>query len=467
MERIFYRPDSGVSADYIPYYENGVFYLFYLRDYRAPATRGEGTPWFLVTTTDFVHFTEHGEVLPRGTEAEQDLYVFTGCVTKMGGRYHIHYTGHNPHLRARGLPEQAVMHAVSDDLLHWHKCPQDTFFAPEGYERHDWRDPLIWYEPERQRYRMLLAARCLAGASRRRGVTAQCHSSDGVHWQTDAPFYAPGAYYTHECPDLFRIGEWYYLLFSEFSQEHVTRYRISRDPNGPWRAPADDRLDSCAYYAAKTAASEAGRFLFGWIATREGETDDGWWQWGGCLAVHQLLQRPDGTLRAVMPPSLARRFAAQTSAELTLDGTLALAAQTVGQLPSCCGVTCVFRVPEARGKASLALAADEALAEGYFLTLDMDRRRLLLDRWPRTVENGMEPGMERPLPPTADGTYRLRVLVDGSAACAYLNDEIAMCFRLYDRAKPYWGVLAENTALTAQCGLCAPDSRNGDEACES
>jgi len=36
-----------------------------------------------------------------------------GSVVEGEGRFHIFYTGHNPHLRARGEPEQAVMHAVS------------------------------------------------------------------------------------------------------------------------------------------------------------------------------------------------------------------------------------------------------------------------------------------------------------------------------------------------------------------
>ena len=116
MEHIFYQPPVGYAADFIPYYENGTYYLFYLQDYRDTEHYGEGTPWFLITTQDFVHFTEYGEVLPRGTAEEQDLYVFTGSVTRIGDRYHIYYTGHNPHFRAQGKPEQGVMHAVSDDL---------------------------------------------------------------------------------------------------------------------------------------------------------------------------------------------------------------------------------------------------------------------------------------------------------------------------------------------------------------
>ena len=70
-------------------------------------------------------------MLTRGTAEEQDLYVFTGCVMEAGGTFHIFYTGHNPHFRKSGKPEQAVMHAASTDLDHWRKMPEHTFFASD------------------------------------------------------------------------------------------------------------------------------------------------------------------------------------------------------------------------------------------------------------------------------------------------------------------------------------------------
>ena len=158
---LYYRAQDGITADIIPYYENGLFYLYYLHDYRDAENRGEGTPWRLIRTKDFVEYEEMGEVLPRGTEDEQDLYVFTGSVFKEAeGKYHIFYTGHNPHLRAQGHPEQAVMHAKSSDLIHWEKQKEDTFYAPlDSYEPHDWRDPFVYRDEKNGCYRMLLAAR--------------------------------------------------------------------------------------------------------------------------------------------------------------------------------------------------------------------------------------------------------------------------------------------------------------------
>jgi beta-fructofuranosidase len=282
----FYRPDGAWAGDFIPLYANGEFQLFYLHDWRDEAAHGEGIPWYRISTTDFVHFKEHGEVLQRGSKAERDLYVFTGSAIQAKDGFHIFYTGENPHLRKQGKPEQAIMHAVSKDLQAWTKVPEHTFSAPtDKFEKHDWRDPFVFWNPETSEYNMLLGARAKQGVPRRRGLTALCSSKDLVQWQVREPFYAPRIYRTHECPDLFKIGDWWYLLFSDDADRRRTRYRMSRSLEGPWITPSRDDLDGCAFYAAKSAADGKNRFLFGWNPTRSGAKDKGDWDWGGNLAA--------------------------------------------------------------------------------------------------------------------------------------------------------------------------------------
>ncbi len=318
MASPFYKPGGAWAADFIPFWWEGTYHLFYLLDWRDRQGKGEGTPWYRVSTRDFVSFREHGEMLPRGTVDEQDLYVFTGSVIEAGGTFHIFYTGHNPHLRRAGKPEQAVMHAVSTDLDHWRKIPEHTFFAPaEGYEPHDWRDPFVFWNEEAREYWMLLAARRTAGPSRRRGCTALCVSRDLAAWEVRDPFWSPGMYFTHECPDLFRIGEWWYLAYSTFSERSVTHYRMSRSLRGPWLVPENDTFDGRAFYAAKTAGDGTRRYAFGWNPTREGERDSGNWQWGGTLAVREIEQQPDGMLTVKAPGTVAGSFGTAAPARFT------------------------------------------------------------------------------------------------------------------------------------------------------
>src|SRR5438876_10990678 len=60
----FYRPADGRVGDVIPFYDGRTIRVFYLHraDHSSP-----GTSWYQVSTDDFVHFVEHGEMLPRGT----------------------------------------------------------------------------------------------------------------------------------------------------------------------------------------------------------------------------------------------------------------------------------------------------------------------------------------------------------------------------------------------------------------
>lgn len=454
---LFYKPADGWLADVIPFFWQGVYHLFYLKDFRDAATHGEGTPWCHLTTTDFVHVVDHGEVLPRGRRDEQDLFVFTGSVIEHAGQFHIFYTGHNPHFEQMGKPAQAVMHAVSDDLYTWRKVPEDTFTTPaDRYEMHDWRDPFVFWDDAANEFRMLLAARLKQGASRRRGCTALCASNDLRHWHVSEPLWTPALYYTHECPDLFRMGDWWYLIFSEFSEACVTRYRMSRSQNGPWRAPANDTFDGRAFYAAKTASDGHNRYLFGWNPTREGETDDGRWQWGGNLVVHQLRQQSDGTLAVDMLASVRQAMQAQqpvtfsagtgqctaqdNGVQLTAQGGFSCA--TAGALPDACHIQATATFHAGARTFGLMLRASEDCEAGYFIRFEPAMQRLVFDTWPRAGDKPAMCELERPIRLQADEPLIIDVLVDGSVCEVYAGGAIAMSARLYNHPRGQWGVFA-------------------------
>jgi beta-fructofuranosidase len=357
------------------------------------------------------------------------------------------------------------MHAVSDDLLNWQKIPADTFYAPEGlYEPHDWRDPFVFFEPESQRYWMLLAARSTTGLARRRGCIALCTSKDLTTWCPEQPFWAPHLYITHECPDLFRIGDWWYLVYSEFSERFTTRYRMSRQLSGPWIASAEDALDGRAYYAAKTAGDDGHRYAFGWIATRMGEADGGDWQWAGQLAVHEIVQQPDGALTVNLPGTIRSAFSKVIVAALlpsagdweTCPGQLTASAPdsfatALGpDLPQQCLIsTTITFAAGTRGCGVLLRAAGDA---GYYIRLEPQRGRLVFDRWPRQPEGSFQwqiagdvphaLELERVVELEAGKPHSLEILIDGAICIVYLDGIVAMSARIYDRSDGRWGLFA-------------------------
>ena len=473
VKDFFYKPDGAWAADFIPLYANGAFQLFYLLDWRNSQVHGEGTPWYRITTTDFVNFEEHGEVLKRGSKSEQDLYVFTGSAIHANNEYHIFYTGHNHHLRELGKPEQAVMHATSNDMNSWKKIPEHPFFAPtDKYEKNDWRDPFVFWNEEAGEYNMLLAARHKNGIPRRRGLTALCSSKDLVKWEVREPFYAPDLYYTHECPDLFKMGGWWYLIFSEFTDKVRTRYRMSRSLNGPWITPERDDFDGHAFYAAKSASDGSRRFLFGWNPTRRDSKDNGTWDWGGNLVVHELIQEPGGELAVQMPQTVDDAFTkpvqhsfdagtgnfAMKNQTLHLSATKTFSAAVAGKLPELCRIKTTVRYEDGAREFGLMFRTSDDMEKSYYIRFEPSLQRVVFDKWPRErSEVNQMVELERPVQMSPGTPLRLQVIIDDNKGVAYVNGKVAMNFRAYDLPAGNWGFFAtggnatfSNTAISSR-----------------
>lgn len=459
----FYKPEGAWAGDFIPMYAEGKFQLFYLHDWRNAKDHGEGVPWYRLSTTDFVTFEEHGEVIPRGTSEEQDLFVFTGSAIKAQGKYHIFYTGHNHHLAAAGKPMQGIMHATSDDLQHWTKIPEHTFFAPKDkYEQNDWRDPFVFFNEETKEYNMLLAGRLNKGIPRRRGVTAVCASKDLVKWEVQDHLYAPNQFITHECPDLFKIGDWWYLIFSEYNDLYATRYRKSRSLKGPWLTPEQDTFDGHAFYAAKTATDGKKRFLFGWNPTRSDAKDNGAWNWGGNLVVHEIDQQANGDLTVCVPGTVRKAFnkpvqqefksgndeviAAKKEIEIKAEGGFnAIAA---GKMPDKCRISTTIVFDKPPRNFGCILRGSDDFDKGYYIRLEPGRNRLVYDMWPRRInELPYMAELERLVTFKPGSPVTIQIFTDGNKGVVYVNNTVAMNFRAYDIPEGNWGFfVTEGTA---------------------
>lgn len=461
---MYYRaPEKAVCADVIPFYENGEFKLFYLRDYRDISVHGEGCPWCLLTSSDLVHFHDHGPVLLRGGKEEQDLYVFTGCCIRAGEEYMIFYTGHNPHLREKGLPEQKILRATSRDLLHWKKDRDFVFAAPDWLEMHDFRDPFVFYDEERKEYCMLIAGRLKNGdPSSARGVTLLACSPDLTHWEVEKePFYAPHAYFTHECPDLFRIGDWWYLVFSEFTDRIVTTYRMSRSPFGPWVSPKINSFDGHAFYAAKSASDGKRRILFGWNCIKQDERDDAPWQWGGTIIPHEIVQQPDGTLAVKCPQEVAAQYpdrlpvaAGRTMGSVSYqDGKYLLGGEgkslcMLGAMPENGKIELSFTASDDCGDFGLLLRADAGVDAYYAVRFEPRFNRLAMDIQPRADNTRhTQVDVERWCPVVPGEKNKLLVLFEGSVLEVYVNDKVAMSARMFDRREGDFGIFTHNTSV--------------------
>lgn len=432
----FFKPEHARLGDTIPFYYGGQFHVFYLKRYADDTHDRIETDWWQLTSTDLVDFTDIGPAIPRGGPTDPDFSAATGSVIRIGHEFHAYYTGFSEWNRRNGGRNQTVLRARSTDLLTWTKDPEFALVSDEmRYDRHEWRDPFVFWDDDAGLFRMLIAAQANHGPVGHSGVTAQATSPDGHVWTVQEPLWAPNLFSMHECPDLFRMGDYWYLVYSTLTDRTVTRYRMSRTLAGPWTAPADDELDGLGMYAAKTVTDGDHRYLVGWCPNYAAGKDGAPWLWGGNLIVHQLSQAPDGRL-LVSQPAGARRILEQRTDQpvtaidpVTIDAAGSYRTATLTAMPHA-GVLDVTIVPTPGTKAfGIELRVDADRAHGYSVTFEPPLHRIVVDRLDRF-------GAEAPFDvrPLAVDTAETSLVVefDGEVVVVYVNGEVAITFRGYD-----------------------------------
>lgn len=466
---LFYTPVYAKTGDVIPFYNEKEkrFDNFYLKNWNPDAPREQVVHgWHRITTRDNRHYAE----TPTG------IHGGTGSVIRVGDTYHLFYCTFdaNP-------PAQWARHAVSSDLEHWRDIPEDKF-GPDGviYRTSDWRDPFVFWNEAEGKWWMLLAARENA-PTERNGCVALCVSDDLSRWEYRKPLYAPRKNQAaNECPDLFRMGDWYYLVYSNYTDGFCTYYRMARSLDGPWTAPAVDTFDGRAFYAAKTGSDGENRYVYGWNPTRG---EDNWkfdpakeygrdyrsWNWGGSIIVHRLVQHADGSLGVCPVESVSGAFTAFEGMRLQpLTGNWDIregsalcrsedgyACALGGSVPA---TGCMKAKLQYRGENAVfgvALQADERMAEGYYLAFEPWHRRIQFRSGLRMHEEGgkMFPyavEMERPLDMREGEELEIELYVQDTIGLLYVNRDLAFGFRMYYGEPGRFGFFVENGTLCVE-----------------
>lgn len=440
MHKLYYQPEGHWFGDCMPFGKDGEFYLFHQRDTRNPAPLEKGQPfgWALATTSDFVNYKDFGETLQKGAYEAQDQYIYAGSVFEAEGEYHAFYTGFNREYAALGKASQVLMHATSKDLIHWEKSEDKLLLAPQpGYDKDDWRDPFVLWNEEKQEYLLILGARKIDGKKLQNGCTVHFTSKDLKNWEFQGDFWAPDLFTMHEMPDLFRIGDWWYLVVTEYSDKSKMVYRMSKSLQGPWIAPADDAFDGRAYYAGRTHEVNGQRILFGWVPTKENDDDLSNFQWGGTFMAHEIFQRPDGTLGVKMPDTVWEAFAERKAVSNPVKRLETVDQKQEVELEADCGDIFSFEadVTFTEGTRAFALKVyeDEETGEAYEFKFSVVDQNLVFDKAPNQPWfQCMNKGLDRPVPLKAGERYNIRLIVDDTIATIYINGT-ALNVRMYKR----------------------------------
>lgn len=310
MQDTYYKPTVGYVGDPMPFFDPvaGDFKVLYLQDFR-PNPEGTYHPIWGVSTKDAAHYTSLGELVSCGTKKSQDAAIGTGSTIydEASKLYYTFYTG-NKYLPTGDESAQAVMVATSPDFKTWTK--DRTFLLKGqdfGYDKNDFRDPFV-FKGDDGKFHMLVSTKKSG-----KGSLAEFVSDDLKNWTDNGVFMTMMWDRFYECPDLFKMGDYWYLVYSEI--HHAVRRvqyfkgrtldelkACTANDVARWPDAHEGFLDSRGLYAGKTASDGTNRYLWGWCPTRSGKDNTAVGaspaepEWAGNLVCYKLIQHEDGTL---------------------------------------------------------------------------------------------------------------------------------------------------------------------------
>ncbi len=467
----YYTPAIGRVGDPMPFYDQkaGAFRVLYLQEYVNNAAYRYHPIW-AVQTTDGCNYQSLGELLPVGTnDFQQDAALGTGCCyyNENDGLYYIYYTGHNPQAKYT----EVVMRATSPDFKTWTKDPLWQLNGPDyDYSSVDFRDPQIFVADDGQ-YRMVIATRPVWGGDPK---FAEFKSSDMKSWEHVGSFNMIWDRML-ECPDIFKMGQYWYLVYSESyrtSWSRKVKYMMAdsyealkacfNDPGANW--PKDGHegvLDTRAFYAGKTASNGTDRYIWGWCPYRTGGDidemnvsvgggDGNEPNWSGALVCHKVIQHSDGTLTLGAVPAMAAKYTQEqpvnvmasqgfSGGTLSGDGAYVL----FNRLGTSNHITLTVKTSNPWDKFGISMVRSTDAKKYYTMVVnpeDENHRKVNFEQEGEEGQ-GFVDGIdgywfERP----ADNTYKIDIYTDNSVMVMYINDNVCYTQRIYGIQKNCWSI---------------------------
>ena len=265
--------------------EYHLFFLYASKALHDPDRRHVRAAVGHAVSADLMHWERVVDALVHGDPGEFDeTATWTGSVVSdPAGGWRMFYTGMTR--LPGGRLRQQIGAATSDDLLTWHKVPDNPVVTadPRWYETmvetdgevsgdEAWRDPFVYPDPEGGGWHMLITARANRGPSDARGVIAHATSADLRTWTVHPPVTPAGSGFAHlEVAQIAEVDGRTVLLFdclgTELTGGHPGRGGVwclpldDPTPQGQWDVAAARRLTDEQFYVGKIVTDPAGRSM--------------------------------------------------------------------------------------------------------------------------------------------------------------------------------------------------------------
>ena len=427
-----FRPEKdsagqGYVGDTMPYYENGTYYIYYLKD------RGDSFNHsvYLTTTKDFVHYEEVQEPILQAEGSGQETMIGTGSVVKVGEKYYFFYTANNG--------SEVWKQDHNGEVIRVAEGTSPTSFTKkEGWEikpdaavgKHDFRDPQAYYDEANHQIVLTITTPISGNANivkytLNEDLTGAAYG--GSIYARDASVIT-GTVYNLECSDTFKVDDKWYLTFS--AQDGDVWYTTADTQYGPYTATPKP-LDGQLFYAAKHASDGTNTYMIGWARRSDSvsSTQDvkGW---AGNL--QKVVSDGKGGIRLAPVDAYTQSTKERV---LVSESTVELKADDYVESFRC------FERYMVTGKFRFASACDFGFAFDYngrresYKTITLSAEKISLD-----FNLGSVHITEIPVALKAGESYSFTYIQEGSVGVLYVEGQAAFTVRLY-------GVSGKNVML--------------------
>ena len=277
--------------------------------------------WGHAVSDDLIHWEELPIALYPDMPYENDGGCFSGSAVVKDGRLYLFYTSVSRELG------QTQSVAWSDDGIHFTKYSDNPVIRENPMGTPDFRDPKVTLMDGI--YHMAVGT-----GDESIGKVLRFTSSDLLHWDYCGVLFE-GAEYGNciECPDFFRLGDKYVLMFSKIGETVLATHFVVGDFK-------DGRLTDYTicrpewgkdFYAPQTFTDGKRRIMIGWLYHWGKELTPGC-DFAGALTIPRELSLADGAVRN-FPVAEARHLLAKESPWVRREGnTLILLDRKGGQV---------------------------------------------------------------------------------------------------------------------------------------
>ena len=260
--------DLGVCFDVTLLQEDGVYKMWF--SWRAKDSIG------YTESNDGIHWKEPVVVLAP-SDSGWEILVNRASVVHKGDLYYMWYTGQTKESSQIGL-------AISRDGVAWERRSNLPVLKPEAaWEKVATMCPDVRWNEETRLFEM----RYSAGEQYEPNAIGLATSPDGVHWKKydHNPIFAADPKTTWEqhkvtAGQLVKRGEWFYLFYIGFENEHLARIGVARSKDGvtnwermknnPIVSPTTDDWDADACYKPFVIYDEQADLWRLWYNGRKG-----------------------------------------------------------------------------------------------------------------------------------------------------------------------------------------------------